>query len=253
MKVQLLDHQHNALDLLIYAKATRLQGQRSLDEVSRMPCHEKLNELEYMKRTIQSGFEFVRYIFQISDVSRAFTHQLVRTRHASYAQEAQRAVDVRDHGWITPPGSDCHPYEYLMRRSVETYGDLIDMGMDRQDARNVLPTGLHTSIMMAVDLRTLMHMAEMRLCVRTQGEYQRVFKMMKGCVTGVHPWAEDLIAVHCVKHGTCCFPNFKHCPVSTQLPVLTYHTDSSLNNEVKSIWEATEYEEGPVAENGRTR
>jgi hypothetical protein len=28
----------------------------------------------------------------------------------------------------------------------------------------------------------------------------------------VHPWAEDFIQVHCVAHGTCCFPRYTECP-----------------------------------------
>ena len=214
MEVKLIDYQENALELLLYTKSTRLQGE-GLEAIQAWPMEKKLEHLGYMRDTIKSSWEFATYMFEIKGVTRAFTHQLVRTRTASFAQETQRALDVRESSFKIPKGYDAeltqdfaNPIEYAM----DEYANLIDNGMKPQDARGVLPTNIHTSIIMGANLRTLAGMAEIRLCTRTQGEYQDVFRAMRDEVLKVHPWAEDFIQVHCVAHGTCCFPRYTECP-----------------------------------------
>lgn len=209
MKVEIIDSTVFALEMLIYTKQTRLQGERSFQDVVDMPYDEKIAIYEGMKDTIQSPFEFVDFTFLITGVSRSFTHQLVRTRNASYAQESLRAVKPTqgcyDHG--NPDVAEAQ--EIIMHR----YEDMVKDGVPYQEAREMLPTGVKTSILMKVNLRELAKMAEVRLCTRTAGEYQQVFKMMKAEVVKIYPWLEDYIEVYCVKYGICCFPRYEECPV----------------------------------------
>jgi hypothetical protein len=58
------------------------------------PQDRVLEELDYIAKTIRSSWEMVDYTFQITGVTRAFTHQFVRTRTGSYAQQSQRSVDM---------------------------------------------------------------------------------------------------------------------------------------------------------------
>lgn len=220
MEVTLLDHNPNALELLLYTKNTRLQGQQSLTDIILWPLEKKMEELAYMKDTIKSSWEFSNYTFEIKGVTRAFTHQLVRTRHGSYAQQAQRVVDVREMGWETPDcGAETKMFDAYMKEAIDNYANLVDNGVANQDARGVIPTNIHTNIIMGANLRTLHQMAEIRLCYKTQGEYQNVFRKMRECVIEVHPWAEDFLQVFCANHGTCAFPRFTECPVYP----FTYH------------------------------
>jgi len=96
---------------------------------------------------------------------------------------------------------------------MHRYEDMVKDGVPYQEAREMLPTGVKTSILMKVNLRELAKMAEVRLCTRTAGEYQQVFKMMKAEVMKFYPWLEDYIEVYCVKYGICCFPRYTECPV----------------------------------------
>jgi len=50
-----------------------------------------------------SVIEHATFTFAISDVSRSLTHQLVRHRIASYAQQSQRYVNFNDSNYVTPP------------------------------------------------------------------------------------------------------------------------------------------------------
>jgi len=249
MKVELIDYQKNALDILLYSKNTRLQGTQTLESIAAKPMEWKLDHLSYMLDTIQSSWEFADYIFEITGVSRAFTHQLVRTRTASYAQETQRAVDMSEVEFIMPKSIMAN------RRTYETYIDAIDVQKDtysrlveddipRQDARNIIGTGSLTSIMIKANLRTLHTMGELRLCTRTQGEYQQVFREMKARVVEVHPWAEDFIQVFCANHGTCMFPRYTQCPI--QKYTISGELLDTAKKLIKAQAEITIHESNPV-------
>lgn len=249
MKVELVSHTPDALELLIYTKATRLQGVQTLDDIKEMNMDWKLDQLAYMRDTIKSSWEFADYVFKISEVSRAFTHQLVRTRTASFAQEAQRVVDLSDVDFILPKtiegdGNRSHAYAYAITQQLLSYKQLIELGIPRQDARNIIGTGCLTSIMIKANLRTLHNMAELRLCFRVQSEFQEVFKQMKQCVTDVHPWAEEFIQVFCVNHGTCAFPRYKECPI--QHLTIQGTMLHSVKAELKDAHAETEHEANPV-------
>lgn len=253
MKVTLLSHTPEAMNLLLKTKNTRLK----LDEEPSTWSEERKQEhLDYMRDTIHSSWEFVDYVFQIEGVTRAFTHQLVRTRTGSYAQESQRTVDVSGNDFLVPEFADLRHkelYEASMQRSLENYSYLLRAGVPAQDARGVLPTNLHTSIIAKFSLRTLHDMALVRLCTRTQGEYQQVFRAMKAEVIAVHPWAEPFIRVACAQSGICAFPRYTACPIQKY----TYNgaqpkAHHVLLKEIQRVAEGLSHEATPVARDGRT-
>jgi len=250
MKVTLINHTSDALELLLYTKNTRLQGAQTLQDIVEWPEEKKIEHLMYMLDTIQSSWEFVDYTFHIEGVTRAFTHQLVRTRTGSYAQQSQRTVDVRGAGYTVPVSFNSDlttDYQVAMNNSFEAYEHLIDSGMDVQDARGVLPTNAHTEIIAKFDLRTIHNMGLLRLCTRTQGEYQEVFKAMKAEIIKVHPWAESFIKVACVWNGVCAFPRYSECPVQehTLMP-------DEYKSTIEQAWEETDHVANPVAKNGKS-
>ena len=51
----------------------------------------------------ESIVEHASATYEISGISRACSHQLVRHRLASYSQESQRYVDMADPEWVLPP------------------------------------------------------------------------------------------------------------------------------------------------------
>ena len=251
MEVNLINYQEDALAILLYTKNTRLQGSQSLEDIKAWPMEKQLEELGYMRDTIKSSWEFATYVFEIKGVTRAFTHQLVRTRTASYAQESMRSGDVSDHEWLNPNsdgGFIADLFDNSIKESMMNYKILIDGGVPIQDARGLIPTNIKTSIIMGCNLRTLHQMAETRLCVRTQGEYQDVFREMRKKVIEVHPWAEDFIQVFCVNHGTCCFPRYEGCPIKKNTVTVSEHD----RYRIKTLWERERHEAVVVAKDGRS-
>lgn len=253
MKVELLNYTSDALNLLLRTKNTRLAN--SNDDPATWSDARRAEHLAYMLDTIKSSWEFVDYVFEVSGASRAFTHQFVRTRSGSYAQESQRTVDVREHGTVVPPAVEGNAnlaaiWEAGVEAAFSCYSTMIDNGANVQDARGMLPTAVETSIIAKFNLRTLSEMAKVRLCVRTQGEYQDVFRAMREAVIAVHPWAESFIEVHCAATGTCAFPRYG----KTNCPFWDPRMDvTALKADVKAkFWSGIRHVAVPVAKAGKT-
>jgi flavin-dependent thymidylate synthase len=226
MKVELISYTPDALETLIFTKNTRLtMTGTGIQDVKDWPMEKKLAELAYMKGTIQSSWEFVDYMFVIREVTRAFTHQLVRHRAGTaFAQQSQRSVDVS--GFTFEVGDSINAdeeltgiYNFIMGDINLGYQALLRGGAKVGDARGVLPTNIHTNIVFKANLRTLHDMALKRLCVKAQGEFQNVFREIVARVSEVHPWANQFMRVECAWTGTCLFPNLPlaECPVKPRV------------------------------------
>lgn len=195
MKVSLINYTIDAVELLIFTKQTRLNMTAGrYKEIQNMNYNKKREELEYMANTIPSSWEFVDYTFSIEGVSRAFTHQFVRNRHGSYAQQSMRVTNVEGFGYVTGPSIINKELESLydeaMDKIDEYYQVLINHGAEVEDARGVLPTNIETNIVAKFNLRTLSEIVKSRSGGRTQAEYREVVKGMADEVLKVHPWAE---------------------------------------------------------------
>lgn len=222
-RVTLLAYTPDALELLLFTRNTRLQmNPGGLNEVKAWPQERKDAELRHAMNTIQSSFEFLDYTFAIEGVTRALTHQLVRHRiGTSFAQQTQRALDMGDgFDYLTGPSIESNEllqdsYDETMHELGMDYHGLIALGADAQDARGILPTNILNNIVFKANLRSLHDMALKRLCVKTQGEFQNMFRDMKAAVVAVHPWTEPYIRVHCAIEGTCMFRDLPtaSCPV----------------------------------------
>ena len=199
MKVKLINATSDAVNLLLFTKNTRLMNDEdAYEKVSQWDDEKKQAELDYMLQTIRSSWEFIDYTFDIRDVTRGFTHQFVRTRQGSYAQQSQRTVDMQGFGYYTPPRiSDNEDarliYNTAMKVINDQYQALRSLDIPAEDARGILPTNIHTNIVAKFNLRTLSEMAKSRLSPRAQGEYQEVFKLMVDEVVKEHSWAEPFL------------------------------------------------------------
>ncbi len=253
MKVELINYTQDALNLLLTTKGTRLSHDENPADWDEQ---KKQEHLSYMLDTIQSSWEFCDYVFRISGVTRSFTHQFVRTRTGSYAQESMRIKDARNQEVKKP--SKIEADELMSNRwdaakdfVMDTYSALLDDGAATQDARGLLPTNITTSIIAKFNLRALHDMAERRLCTRTQGEYQDVFREMRQRVIEVHPWAADFINVYCINKAHCCFPRYgeKECPIYPS--VLSNQVIAMKRKEITKAFESVRYEANPIPKNGK--
>ena len=199
MKVTIVGHTKDPMDLLILSKSTRLNMCANLIfDIEVMTEQEKLEQLDYMVNTIKSSWEFFDISFLIEDVSRGFTHQFVRNRQGSYAQQTMRILPMSKFKYITGPSikGNFHlevKYDNMMAKIQKTYDELIAMGAAIEDARGILPTNICTNIMVKHNLRSLSDMLASRASHRTQDEYRKVCDAMYEECVDKWPWLADFL------------------------------------------------------------
>ncbi len=127
----------------------------------------------------ESIVEHASASFEISGISRACSHQLVRHRLASYSQESQRYVDMSDPDWALPPAvlNDDEAlaiWETFAGRVEEAYEALRELGMRKEDARFVLPNAAATRLIVTMNFRELLHLFRIRISSAAQWEIRDV-------------------------------------------------------------------------------
>ena len=145
------------------------------------------SEKNFIRKSIISGhhsiLEHASASFRILGASRAFTHQLVRHRLASYSQQSQRYVDEAGFNFILPPeilknSEALALYRGFMNQAAETYASLRKLGMKKEDARFVLPNALESQIVFSANFRELRTIFNLRLARSAQWEIRRVCLLM---------------------------------------------------------------------------
>lgn len=214
LKVDIVDytgHYHSdpayfAANMLLFAKSTRLGlSSATMSRIWDMQDDEREQELKRVAETIPSSWEFVNYTFLVRNCSRAFTHQLVRTREASYAQETMRILNKKDFDYLTGEGffpvgvgeveqrkfeHARETYDGIMGQINSMYQYLQELGVPTEDARGILPTNIKTNIMVNMNLRRIVELCIKRSSSRVQSEYRMFIEQLMEEVERVHPWTK---------------------------------------------------------------
>ena len=150
-------------------------------------------------------FEHPHATFAIEGVSRSCMAQITRHRHVSFDVQSMRYVsfddvdpaDVRQGEMVVVPPSATDPqwvgrnqkrgdvdetevqqreevFRETVAKAVESYQDLLELGMPPEDARFVLPIGTKVNIVMSMNARMLMHVADMRAAADSQWEIRQM-------------------------------------------------------------------------------
>lgn len=164
---------------------------------------------DVFKSYLMGSLEFIDFVWNIEDVTRAFTHQLIRYRiGTSFSQESLRFVKKSGFDYLTGPSiqdaAAIRMYDNTMSLIRLVYNDLLDMGVEMQDARGLLPTNIMTKIGFKCTYRSLYNIAETRLCLQAQEqEWQDVMKQMKKLISDVSPILADNLQPKCYHSGFC--------------------------------------------------
>ena len=155
----------------------------------------RTDQREYFANILRSAhgsvLEHANYSFVLRNVSRIFTHELVRHRAGSaFSQESLRYVRLTDIGFRVPPAlepvrervlSIVEQLEEFQRDAAE------ELGIDAEGVpfhvkkevtsalRRLAPTGLSTDILWTANARTLRHVVEMRTAPGAEEEMRLVF------------------------------------------------------------------------------
>ena len=158
----------------------------------------RTDQREYLANILASAhgsvLEHASYTFALRDVSRVFTHELVRHRAGSaYSQESLRYVRLTDLGFRVPPALE--PVRERVLSIVEQLEEVqvelaASTGIDGEGLpfavkkevtsalRRLAPMGLSTDIVWSANVRTLRHVIEMRTAAGAEEELRLVFGML---------------------------------------------------------------------------
>lgn len=104
---------------------------------------------------------------------RGVSHEIVRHRMASYAQESTRycnyskgqfngEITVIEPCYLAPDTDAYRVWRGACERAETAYFDLLDIGLTPQEARAVLPNSLKTEIVMTANYREWRHFFQLR-------------------------------------------------------------------------------------------
>lgn len=207
MKVTLLSHTPEP-EKLIAAAARLCYTSKEIDELLEGLTVEKVDKFIDKLTSLghESPLEHVTFTFGIEGISRACSHQLVRHRIASYSQKSQRYVDENGFSYVIPKtiidaGME-GIYSSLMFQIEDIYKDLKAAGVPKEDARMVLPNACTTSIIVTMNVRTLLNFFKHRVCNRAQWEIQELaIKMLLIC-KNISPKLFQKAGASCM-YGSC--------------------------------------------------
>ena len=153
--------------------------------------------------------------FKVINVSRACTHQLVRTRTASFRQQSSRWTDMGDNFDVRIPQTvyeDKARYEEAVK-IVQTlrnnYRDALNAGIPMQDARFLAPVGICTSLVASYPIRYFLATQTYRRCWAFQWEIRYVFNQMVEEVKKKFPALEPYLKVMCEKEKRCTYSGWE--------------------------------------------
>src|SRR5256885_974420 len=141
-----------------------------------------------------SPLEQVVFWFAIGGVSRSLSHQFVRHRIGiSFEQQSQRYVRFKQDrmefvlpkSWARAGLED--DFNELVGRISEVYTKAVKAGIPAEDARFVLPNAAPTNFHVMVNFAEMLHICDLRLCVRAQWEIRRMVALMRAEIKRVLP------------------------------------------------------------------
>ena len=209
MNVSILSHTPNA-DRLVAACArgdyldrslvgTDLDDDEEFAELMDGASTDSLEELleRLMKRRHFGPWEHAHVTFAVEGISRTCMAQLSRHRIGiSLDVQSQRYCSFSDASVARPPsitddevvsreggvteleeGRE-EAFDEAVEAALESYNELLDKGVPKEDARFVLPEGTLVNLSMTVNLRTLMHIANLRAKANAQWEIRDFTKQL---------------------------------------------------------------------------
>lgn len=168
--------------------------------------------LKLLTKVMSSGhhstLEHCQYVFAVSGISRACSHQLVRHRHMSFSQKSQRYVtETSQFEYITPPAiansEFVDEYNAFMVKIQDFYSRMVESGIKAEDARFVLPNATSTSMILSLNLREFIHLAGLRLCTNSQHEIRKLVQKMVDLAIEKDRWLDEYLVPKCEVLGYC--------------------------------------------------
>lgn len=222
------------------------------------------------KGGLNQCLEWDTVVFEISGVSRGLTHEIVRSRRASFAQQSMRHTDMGRNfnirmpqeiainhnlllidpakypmlaelqGPSTQSATPAEVWNHAMRLAREAYGWLVEADIPFQDARTVCPIGTETYIIAEYPVSEFIGTYAYRACYMFYPEIVALFHLMKAKLVEQAPWLEPYVVISCEKTQ----------PNNGQLHMCTYqgwekvegHCPLAWAKEDNRVWKSRKFE-----------
>lgn len=177
--VKLIDYTPNPVSLIASVARTCYQSKAATAD----------DNLELVQRLIRHGhhamLEFTHLTFRIV-TDRGISHELVRHRIASYAQESTRYCNYgnKDIEFICPnkithSGAEFRIWQNHMMQCEQTYKRMLDLGCAPQTARSVLPNSLKTEIVASFNVRSFRNFLKLRTASDAHPDMQHIANLCR--------------------------------------------------------------------------
>ena len=155
-------------------------------------------------------------VSDILDLRQHSAYNVLQERYNMTAEQADNYIlELLDKYFVIPDklkvdpefqsfdGSIMTQLRTQLLECFEQYLHFLNMGMESEDARNVLPNATKTNITMSVNYRELIHLCNLRLCTRAQLEIRNLFKEIVKCVKEKDERLASYLVPQCEVHGAC--------------------------------------------------
>jgi len=159
---------------------SRIQKVAAAGKLSRFPgdifevlesANDYESNLKMIKRIIKMGHKSIiehdYLVFALKDITPIIEQLIIGMRLSSFTVKSRREVDFRTAGFYTPEfknkDGELHEkneelkeeYNKHMKMLFNAYGDIVDKGINVEDARFILPYSYHSNFIMGVNGREL--------------------------------------------------------------------------------------------------
>jgi thymidylate synthase (FAD) len=189
----------------VIATATNLSySKKDISEIlERFEDEENIAGL--FERSIGKGHwsvaEHVSLTFLVEDISLPCGEQIVRHRTGKFTKQSYRYQKATLEA-VVPPlirNNEIANLTYLnaVNQAYSTYTDLVEMGIPKEDARFVIPTGTKCRLAVTFDARNLIHFINQRACAHAQWEVRGVAIKMYNHLKKVAPNLAKYVSPPC--------------------------------------------------------
>ena len=206
MKVKLINYTKDP-EKIVAQSARLCYSALDIEELRGKLSDESIIKLikKIMKLGHYSVLEHATFTFAIEGISRVTSHQLVRHRLASFSQQSQRYVKIKEKGFPYVVPKSIEKNEKLAKIFIDTlkeldgiYRLLLSHNIEAEDARYILPQAVKTKIILTANARELLHIFKLRCCNRAQWEIREIAMNMLKEVKSIAPTIFENAGPPCV-------------------------------------------------------
>lgn len=162
---------------------------------------------EMLQGGLQTALESQVLVFEIAGVSRASTHQIVRSRQAAFHQQSQRAsfygvepnFRYPESVWLKAREETKLAWVKAIEATHEAYRLACEDDVSYQDARYILAEGTTNYILCEYTLREFINVYAYRGCSMFQWEIVSAMRAMREILVNKYAWLEPYVKISCEK------------------------------------------------------